>query len=119
MDNPQAPQALVGFIHVLGTNDSQLARLEPAQHGEDRWNQRTQVYEPIRRRPDEHNAEWQPRNVLLMLEVPIHGQQGVELARHPPEQFSVGDPTPAGLANRGRVDPSEVGDQVGGEVLVK
>lgn len=61
MDNLQATKALVGFINVLGTDDSQLARLKPTQLGEDCWNQRTQVYEPLRRRPDEHNAERQPR----------------------------------------------------------
>lgn len=112
--SPDTLSAMFPAVH-----DSQLARLKRAQRGEDRWNQRTQVYEPMRRRPDEHNTEWQLRNLLLMLEVPIHGQQGVELAGHPPEQFSVGNPTPAGLANRGRVDLNEVGNQVGGEVLIK
>lgn len=83
MDNLQAPQALVGFIHVLGTDDSEFAWLQPAERVKDRRDQWTQRAEPVRRRPNEHDAKGQTGNVLLMLEVPIHGQQGVETPRDP------------------------------------
>lgn len=114
MDNLQAPKALVGFIHVLGTDDSEFARLKPAECVQHRGDQWPQMDEPVRRRPNEHDAKWQTGDVLLMLEVPIHGQQGIKTAGDPPQQFAVCDPAPAGLANGGRLNPGEVGRQVSG-----
>lgn len=114
MDNLRAPKALVRFIHVLGTDDSEFAWLKPVERVQDRRDQWAQMDEPVRRRPNEHDAKWQTGNVLLMLEAPIHGQQGVKAAGNPPQQLAVCDPAPASIANGGRLNPGELGCQVSG-----
>lgn len=102
MDKLRPPQAAVGFIHVLGTDQSEFARPKPVEGLGDCREQRHQVYHPIGSGPDQHDPEGQLPDVLLMLEIPIHGQQGVETARNSSEQLAVRDAAPAFGSDRCR-----------------
>lgn len=57
MDKLRPPQAAVCFIHVLGTDQSKLARPEPTQRLGNGREQRHQVDHAIGSGPDQHDPE--------------------------------------------------------------
>jgi hypothetical protein len=119
MDKLQPPPAAGSFIHLLGTDRAELTWLKLTQCIEDGRQNELQVDQSIRWSANQENAERQPGEALLLLEVPIHRQESVKAPGHLAEQFPVGDPLPAFCRNRGCLVADEARDQIGWQVLIK
>ena len=119
MDKLRPPQAADSFIHLLGTDDTEFPRLNAPHPLLDHGEERAQVNHTVRWRPHEKDPEGQACQVLLVLEVPVHGQQGIKPPRDPPKQFTVLDAFPSLANDRRRIESVELGSKIGGQILVK
>ncbi len=114
MDKLQPPTAAVGFIHLLGTNNRYGARPDPRKNGHNPWHQRPEVVDVIAYGANCDHGDLKQRQVLLILQIPVHREEDIELPGGPAQEFAVLDAGPATLGDRSRLVPRQVPLQLPG-----
>jgi hypothetical protein len=104
---------------VLGTHAHELARLQPVESFEEFVHEWLEVRNPIGARAQEHDAERPVSECLLLLDVPIHRNEGIEAPACTLQQFTILETLPAQPAYRLNVVTWQQCGKVDGNVLVK
>jgi len=73
----------------------------------------------IRRSSDQDDTERKLGQILLVLEIPVHGRQGVDVSGGPAKQLTVGHPGPSLVRNRVRLYAGKLYSEIGGQILIK
>ena len=80
---------------LLGTNLLQLSGLDSVQCRKNGRHERQKILNPIRPRNDQHDAEWQNRQVLLALKLAVHRDKRIDLAARSAQELTVIHASPA------------------------
>ncbi len=73
----------------------QLPRCQGLESSEKDGYQGPERFDSVRRRDEDNNGNWEGTDVLLMLQILIRRQQGVEVARRQLQEFAVSPARPA------------------------
>ena len=92
-------------LRVKRTDLIQLSGLDSVQcrkNGRHEWQK---ILNPIRPRHDQHDPEWQNRQVLFALKLAVHRDERIDLAARAAKEFTVFHASPAHALNAGDVVP--------------
>ncbi len=79
----------------LDADVDQLPRCQSLESSEQDGYQGAERFDSVRRRDEDNNGNWEGTDVLLMLQILIRRQQGVEVARRQLQEFAVSPARPA------------------------
>lgn len=84
-----ASESAVGSSARLGADLLEPPRLGPAQRGENVAAGWEQVLNPVRPRHHQHHTEGQHRQILLVCQLSVHGDERVDAGTRPRQEFTV------------------------------
>jgi len=79
----------------LDADVDQLPRCQSLESSEQDGYQGAERFDSVRRRDEDNNGNWEGTDVLLMLQILIRRQQGVEVARRQLQEFAASPARPA------------------------
>jgi hypothetical protein len=110
---------LVGCSGLLGTHLNQLPRSHANQDGKKIRYQRLKVGVPIALRDQHHDGQLEPTDILLEREIPIDGEEYVEVGLGQAQKIAVSFARPAHFWNGSGLVPDQIPLQALGQTLVK
>ena len=104
---------------MLGTNLLEVSSLDPVQRCKDPGNEWKEILNPIRPSHNEHDTERQPHDVLLSLQLSVHGEERLHVTTRTTQQFAVFHARPTHALNCGDIVLRQGFNQVVRKILVK
>ena len=102
-----------------GPDPFHLTRSHARQCLPDRADERPQILDPVRTRSDDHDAERQRREVVLVFKIAVHREKCRDVPGCAAEKFAVLDSGPTQPLDGHDVVAAQFQDQVVREILVK